>query len=76
MKLVSVSFALIAATACSAFAVDPCALDFKLLASRRFMLDNEVPLSEFVPGDVMRSSPQNSPHVPSTRQGSNKPSTR
>ena len=52
-------FALIAATACSAFAVDPCALDFKLLATRRFVLDNEVPLSEFMPGDVMRASPQN-----------------
>ncbi|MBR3820458.1 MAG: hypothetical protein IKJ37_02425, partial [Kiritimatiellae bacterium] len=33
-------------------AVDPTQLEFKLLSSRRFMLDNELVLSEFVPGSV------------------------
>ena len=39
--------------------VDPCALQFKLLATRRYMLDNELTLSEFIPGAVSRPSLQN-----------------
>ena len=39
--------------------VDPTKLEFKLLATRRFMLDNEVMLSEFVPGESARPSLQN-----------------
>ena len=61
MKLPALMFALIAATACSAFAVDPCALDFKLLATRRFMLDNEIVMSELIPGTVVCPSLQNAP---------------
>ena len=38
---------------------DPTKLEFKLLATRRFMLDNEVMLSEFVPGESARPSLQN-----------------
>ena len=38
---------------------DPTKLEFKLLATRRFMLDNEVTLSEFVPGESARPSLQN-----------------
>ena len=38
---------------------DPTRLEFKLLATRRFMLDNEVMLSEFVPGESARPSLQN-----------------
>ena len=38
---------------------DPTKLEFKLLATRRFMLDNEVMLSEFVPGASARPSLQN-----------------
>ena len=51
-------------THCAAFAaqcVDPCALDFKLLASRRFVLDNEVVMSELVPGTVACPSLQYAP---------------
>ncbi|MBR0506354.1 MAG: hypothetical protein IJJ84_13190, partial [Kiritimatiellae bacterium] len=46
--------------------VDPTKLEFKLLATRRFMLDNEVMLSEFVPGEVARPSLQNArmPYCP------------
>ena len=39
--------------------VDPCALQFHLLATRRYMLDNELTLSEFIPGAVARPSLQN-----------------
>ena len=39
--------------------VSPCQLNFRLLASRRFVLDNERVLSEFVPGTVLRQSLQN-----------------
>ncbi len=42
-------------------AVDPTTLEFKLLSSRRFMLDNELTLSELVPGTVVRPSLQNPP---------------
>ena len=51
----------IAASTCGAAEakVDPTKLEFKLLATRRFMLDNEVTLSEFVPGEVSRPSLQN-----------------
>ena len=38
---------------------DPTKLEFKLLATRRFMLENEVMLSEFVPGESARPSLQN-----------------
>ena len=38
---------------------DPTKLEFKLLATRRFMLDNEVMLSEFVPGESACPSLQN-----------------
>ena len=38
---------------------DPTKLEFKLLSTRRFMLDNEVMLSEFVPGESARPSLQN-----------------
>ena len=38
---------------------DPTKFEFKLLATRRFMLDNEVMLSEFVPGESARPSLQN-----------------
>ena len=48
-------FALVAA----AVAADPTTMEFKLLATRRFMLDNEVVISEFVPGTVVRPSLQN-----------------
>ena len=40
-------------------AVDPCRLSFQLLATRRYMLDNELTISEFVPGAVSRPSLQN-----------------
>ena len=40
-------------------AVDPCRLSFQLLATRRYMLDNELTISEFVPGAVPRPSLQN-----------------
>ena len=58
----------IAASTCGAAEakVDPTKLEFKLLATRRFMLDNEVTLSEFVPGEVSRPSLQNArmPYCP------------
>lgn len=38
--------------------VDPCNLQFRLLATRRYMLDNELTLSELVPGAVPRPSLQ------------------
>ena len=38
---------------------DPTKLEFKLRATRRFMLDNEMMLSEFVPGASARPSLQN-----------------
>lgn len=44
---------------CSSCVVDPCALQFRLLATRRYMLDNELTLSELVPGAVARPSLQN-----------------
>ena len=47
----------------AAAAVDPTKLEFRLLSSRRFMLDNELILSEFVPGAVVRPSLQN-PVIP------------
>ena len=37
----------------------PTNMTFRLLATRRFMLDNEVTISEFVPGTVARPSLQN-----------------
>ena len=40
-------------------AVDPCRLSFQLLATRRYMLDNELTISEFLPGAVSRPSLQN-----------------
>ena len=43
----------------SAGTVDPCRLSFQLLATRRYMLDNELTISEFVPGAVARPSLQN-----------------
>ena len=43
--------------------IDPTKLEFKFLSSRRFMLDNELILSEFVPGTVVRPSLQN-PVIP------------
>lgn len=43
----------------SAEAVDPCRLSFRLLATRRYMLDNELTISELVPGAVARPSLQN-----------------
>ncbi len=39
--------------------VSPCELNFHLLATRRFVLDNERVLSEFVPGTVLCQSLQN-----------------
>ena len=39
--------------------VSPCQLNFRLLATRRFVLDNERVISEFVPGTVLRQSLQN-----------------
>ncbi|MCR4573030.1 MAG: hypothetical protein K5787_04620, partial [Lentisphaeria bacterium] len=44
---------------CSSRVVDPCALQFHLLATRRYMLDNELTLSELIPGTVARPSLQN-----------------
>ncbi len=44
---------------CNSRVVDPCALQFRLLATRRYMLDNELTLSEFIPGAVSRPSLQN-----------------
>ncbi|MBQ9447835.1 MAG: hypothetical protein IJU61_14635, partial [Victivallales bacterium] len=44
---------------CNSRVVDPCALQFRLLATRRYMLDNELTLSEFIPGAVARPSLQN-----------------
>ena len=41
------------------FSDSPCQLNFRLLATRRFVLDNERVLSEFVPGAVLRQSLQN-----------------
>ena len=38
---------------------NPTNMTFRLLATRRFMLDNEVTISEFVPGSVARPSLQN-----------------
>ncbi len=38
---------------------DPCEMEFKLLSTRRFVLENEVVMSEFVPGSVKRPSLQN-----------------
>lgn len=58
MKIRFGLFAAVAAGAALA-GVDPCALEFKLLATRRFMLDNEVVMSEFVPGAVACPSLQN-----------------
>lgn len=52
-------FCAAAETPPSGAAIDPTKLEFKLLATRRFMLDNEVTLSEFVPGEVARPSLQN-----------------
>ncbi|MBQ7190694.1 MAG: hypothetical protein IJR99_14895 [Kiritimatiellae bacterium] len=46
-------------TVAAAREIDPAKLEFKLLATRRFMLDNEVMLSEFVPGASARPSLQN-----------------
>ena len=39
--------------------IDPCHLSFRLLATRRYMLDNELTISELVPGAVARPSLQN-----------------
>lgn len=39
--------------------MDNCKLQFKLLATRRFMLDNELTLSELIPGATPRPSLQN-----------------
>ncbi len=47
----------------AAAVVDPTKLEFRLLSSRRFMLDNELILSEFVPSAVVRPSLQN-PVIP------------
>ena len=66
-KAVIVCLAIAASTCGAAEAkVDPTKLEFKLLATRRFMLDNEVMLSEFVPGEVSRPSLQNArmPYCP------------
>ncbi len=41
------------------FSDSPCQLNFRLLATRRFVLDNECVISEFVPGAVLRQSLQN-----------------
>ncbi len=41
------------------FSDSPCQLNFRLLATRRFVLDNERVMSEFVPGTVLRQSLQN-----------------
>lgn len=38
---------------------DPCELQFRLLATRRYMLDNELTISELVPGAAARPSLQN-----------------
>lgn len=40
--------------------IDPVKLQFKLLATRRYMLDNELTLAELVPGAVPRPSLQHS----------------
>ena len=64
MIVFAVSAAIFGAVASNdAMAVDPTKLDFKLLSTRRFMLDNEVMISEFVPGTVVRPSLQN-PVIP------------
>ncbi len=44
--------------------IDPCQLQFQLLATRRYMLDKELTISELVPGAVSRPSLQN-PVMPS-----------
>ncbi|MBO4287078.1 MAG: hypothetical protein J5985_02800 [Kiritimatiellae bacterium] len=44
-------------------AVNPCDLEFKLIASRRYMLDNELVISELVPGAVVRPGVQH-PFMP------------
>ncbi len=54
--------------------VDPCKLEFKLIASRRFVLDNERTISELVPGAVLRPSLQHPVmpycvHAPKVRYG-------
>lgn len=51
----------VAATVVALADVDPTKLDFKLLASRRFVLDNEVVISELVPGTAVCPSLQNAP---------------
>ena len=66
-KAFAVCLAAVASTCGAAEAkIDPTKLEFKLLATRRFMLDNEVMLSEFVPGEVARPSLQNArmPYCP------------
>ena len=58
------AFALPAMCACAAVgasAADPTHMTFNLLATRRYMLDNELVISEFVPGAVVRPSLQNAP---------------
>ena len=41
---------------CNSRVVDPCALQFRLLATRRYMLDNELTLSDLFPRiDVMHT---------------------
>ena len=60
MKIMTCLAVVLAAVATDAASnVDPCALEFKLIASRRYMLDNERTISEFVPGTVARPSLQN-----------------
>ena len=48
-----------AASSAAERTADPTNMTFRLLATRRFMLDNEVTISEFVPGSVARPSLQN-----------------
>ena len=47
------------ACAASPVAPSPCDMEFKLIASRRYMLDNGLVISELVPGTVVRPSVQN-----------------
>lgn len=57
MKSPAIAFAALAALAASSSAtpVDPCELRFNRLASRRFVLDNDLTLSEYLPDKVVAS---------------------
>ena len=68
MKKIFITFGLVCATFVNGWAqLNPLDLEFHRLASRRFIFSNNIPLSEFVPAEIVAFESMHPAFLPSTK---------